>query len=198
MPDKKTGMPTAARSPWRDFFYSSKANKAMDNPIRRPRTIPDPTQGLLRSDHFQIAYATNDINRACDLFHDRFGIHEFRRLEGQLPAGGQIRVELAWVGTVMYELLTASGPGSELYVGRLPDDDFAIRHHHLGFLIHDAPQWQALMDTIARDGWHLLSKSDNPGLMQSCFVDVPELGHYVEYLFPEPAGLAFFESVPGN
>lgn len=170
----------------------------MPNFITRPDAAFDPTAGLLRIEHFQMAYATNDIDRACDLFGERFGIREFRRLEGPLPAGGQIRVELAWVGTIMYELLTASGPGSDLYVGRLPGDGFAIRHHHLGFLIHDDAQWQALLDKITGDDWTMPSKSHNPGFMQSCFVDVPELGHYFEYIHPEPAGLAFFESVPGN
>ena len=170
----------------------------MPNFITRPDAVFDPTAGLLRIEHFQMAYATNDIDRACDLFRERFGIREFRRLEGPLPAGGQIRVELAWVGTIMYELLTASGPGSDLYVGRLLGDGFAMRHHHLGFLIHDDTQWQALLEKIASDGWTMPSKSHNPGFMQSCFVDVPELGHYFEYIFPEPAGLAFFESVPGN
>ena len=41
-------------------------------------------------------------------------------------------------------------------------------------------------------------KSNNPGFLQKCFVDVPELGHYFEYIFPEQAGIDFFERVPGN
>ncbi len=168
----------------------------MKRPIDRFR--PDPASGLLHAEQFQMAYATNDIDRACVLFRQRFGIGEFRRLEGPLPAGGHIRVELAWVGGIMYELLTATGPGSDLYVGRLPSNDFAVRHHHLGFLIHNQEQWDGLMATVTRNGATLLSKSHNPGFMQSCFVDAPELGHYFEYIFPEPAGLAFFESVPGN
>ena len=166
--------------------------------IRRPGATPGPAERLLGADHFQMAYATNDIDRACSIFSDRYGIRQFRRLEGALPAGGQIRVELAWVGTIMYELLTAHGPGSELYVGRLPAPGFAIRHHHLGFLIHDENQWDALLQAIVRSGWTMPSRSSNPGFMQSCFVDAPELGHYLEYIFPEPAGLAFFEGVPGN
>lgn len=98
----------------------------------------------------------------------------------------------------MYELLTAEGPGSEIFMVRLPREDFAIRHHHLGFLIHDEHEWHALHTGIRSTGRTLLSQSSTPGFMQSCFVDAPELGHYLEYLFPEPAGLAFFESVPGN
>lgn len=166
--------------------------------MKRPEFHSDLATGLLRTEHFQMAYATNDIERACDLFRQRLGIREFRRLEGPMPSGGRIHVELAWVGNTMYELLTAEGPGSELYMTRLPDDGFALRHHHLGFLIPDEAQWQALMATIEREDWNLLSKSHAQGFMHSCFVDVPELGHYFEYLFPEPAGLEFFEGVPGH
>jgi catechol 2,3-dioxygenase-like lactoylglutathione lyase family enzyme len=166
--------------------------------VRRPNATFGPGNGLLRNDHFQVAYATNDIDRACALFRDRLGIREFRRLEGNLPAGGGIRVELAWVGSTMYELLTASGPGSDIYVDRLPPDSFAVKHHHLGFLIHDQAQWDALEADAARIGMPLLGKRNNAGFLQSCFVDVPELGHYFEYLFPEPAGIEFFENVPAN
>lgn len=166
--------------------------------MKRPSGLFNPSEGLLRAEQFQMAYATNDIERARDIFQRRFGIQSFRRLEGPLPAGGHIHIELAWVGTLMYELLTATGPGSELYVGRLPQDRFAIQHHHLGFLIRDEAQWQGVLSQVETNGWTLLSKNNTPGFMQSCFVDVPELGHYFEYLFPEPAGLAFFEGVPGN
>jgi catechol 2,3-dioxygenase-like lactoylglutathione lyase family enzyme len=145
-----------------------------------------------------VAYATNDIDRACEIFGNRFGIRNFRRLEGPLAAGGHIRVELAWVGGTMYELLTASGPGSDIYVNRLPSDSFAIRHHHLGFLVHDEAQWAALETDAARAGRTLLEISKTAGFLQKCFVDVPELGHYFEYIFPEPAAIDFFENVPGN
>ncbi len=166
--------------------------------MKRPEASIDPAAGLLRTEQFQIAYATNDIARARDIFGERYGIREFRRLEGQMPSGGHIHVELAWVGTIMYELLTASGPGSELYVGRLPQDRFAIQHHHLGFMIRSAAEWEALMQRIERNGETLLHSNNNAGFLRSCFVDAPDLGHYFEYVFPEPAGLAFFESVPGN
>ena len=166
--------------------------------MKRPHATFDPAAGLLRTEQFQIAYATNDIERARKLFEERYGIKAFRRLEGQLPAGGHIHIELAWVGSTMYELLTATGPGSALYIGKLSTNEFAIRHHHLGFLIHSEAEWNALLTEIAHKGWNMPSKSSNPGFMQSCFVEVPELDHYFEYLFPEAAGLAFFESVPSN
>src|SRR5579859_3069181 len=91
--------------------------------LKRPDAAFGPAKGLLRTEHFQMAYATNDIGRAMALFRDRYGINEFRTLAGQLPAGGHIHIELAWVGTIMYELMTASGPGSDIYMNRLPPGD---------------------------------------------------------------------------
>ncbi len=165
----------------------------------RPASSFDPAAGLLRTEHFQMAYATNDIDHACALFRDRYGIREFRRLEGPLAAGGHIRVELAWVGTIMYELLTAHGEGSSIYMSRLPPGDgFRLKHHHLGYMIADDAGWAALMAEVETKGHTLSHLSHNTGFMKSCFVDAPELGHYLEYICPEPAGLAFFESVPGN
>jgi len=157
----------------------------------------DPGHGLALAEHFQMAYATNDIDQACAFFSQRLGIREFRRLEGQMPAGGHIRVELAWVGALMYELITASGPGSDVYVGRLPKDGgLVIKHHHLGYLIHDQTQWDALLEGAARDGFIVPYANETPGFLKACFVDVPQLGHYLEYIFPEPAGLDFFANVP--
>ncbi|HEX7874342.1 MAG TPA: VOC family protein [Sphingobium sp.] len=162
-----------------------------------PRTSDrfDPASGLLRAEHFQMAYATNDVEQARALFGQRLGIKDFTRLEGPLAMGGAIRVELAWVGTIMYELIEATGPGSELYMDRLPTGDgFHLRHHHLGYLVHDQAQWDGVMAAAAREGWAVPYSNRNP-MMAACFVDVPELGHYLEYLFPEQAGIDFFNGV---
>src|SRR6516162_2631068 len=100
----------------------------MQNVIRRPAATPNPGSGLVRYDHFQVAYATSDIERACRVLSERFGIKEYRGLEGQLPTGGRVHIELAWAGGTMYELVHASGPGSEFFTSVLPANGFAIRH----------------------------------------------------------------------
>ncbi len=164
----------------------------------RPALSPDLTRGLLRAEHFQIAYATNDIDRAKALFSERYGITQWTRLEGQLPTGGQIRVELAWVGTLMYELMWSSGEGSAIYMDRLPaEPGLHIKHHHLGYLLDEAG-WDALMVTVELEGHAMPHVNHNPGFIKSCFVDAPELGHYLEYICPQPAGATFFESVARN
>lgn len=167
--------------------------------LTRPESALSAGAGLLRAEHFQMAYATNDIEAAKALFAQRLGITAFTPIGGPTPAGGEIRVELAWVGTIMYELMTARGPGSEIVMGRLPQGSgFAIKHHHLGYLVRDATEWDALEAEVARAGWTMPHKSVNLGFMISCFVDVPALGHYLEYIMPEPAGLDFFQNVARN
>lgn len=168
-----------------------------------PRHLPQPqlAQGLWRAEHFQIAYATNDMDRACAQFKNQLGITAFRRLEGALPAGGSIRVELAWAGPVMVELLTAEGAGSAIYMDRLmqhrpSDTGFAIQLHHLGYLVADQSQWDAMLSKAADCGFAVPHSNNNPGFLRSCFVDATPLGHYLEYILPEPAGLDFFRSVP--
>jgi hypothetical protein len=169
-----------------------------DGLVKRQGAVLDPARGIIHAEHFQIAYNTNDIVRAQEVLANRYGIRAFRTLAGQLPEGGSIHIELAWVGPVMYELLTAEGPGSTVYRKGLPEDGFAMRHHHLGYLVHDGAQWDALMKAVQDGGWNMPNCRNNPGFLRSCFVEAPELGHYLEYVFPEDAGRQFFESVPHN
>lgn len=156
---------------------------------------PDPGAGLLRAEHFQMGYVTNDLDRARALFAD-LGVPDFRRLEGRMPRGGAIRADFAWVGPLMYELIEATGDGSDVYDWCLPDGDgFHLRHHHLGYLVETRARWDALIAQAAAAGWAMPYRNANP-LLEACFVQVPGLPHYLEYLLPEPAGLDFFDSVP--
>ncbi|MFT3928794.1 MAG: hypothetical protein QM709_00740 [Spongiibacteraceae bacterium] len=166
--------------------------------MKRPASSFNAADGLLRAEHFQVAYATTDIEQAKQVFADRYGIKNYRQLKGQMPTGGHIHIELAWVGSTMYELVTSSGPGSETFMSDLPSEGFALRHHHLGFLISSDAEWNAMLIGVERNGGRILSKSENTGFMKTCMIKIPELGHCLEYLFPEPAGLAFLENVPAN
>ncbi len=164
--------------------------------LQRPTPVFDPARGLLNNEHFQMAYVTSDLARATEVFSERFGIGEFRHIGGEMPSGGHIDVKLAWVGSIMYELIHCRGPGSEMYMKELPAEGFAIRHHHLGYLVHDDSAWDKLLATIEHGGWRITQINDNQGFMKHCYVHVPELGHYFEYIFPEKTGIEFFEQVP--
>ncbi|CAN7514088.1 hypothetical protein LJR219_003594 [Phenylobacterium sp. LjRoot219] len=170
----------------------------MKQALSRPAPVYAAGAGLFRNDHFQMAYATTDMVQAKALFSKRYGVKEWRPLEGALPAGGQIHIELGWAGGTMYELVWADGPGSEVFRAGLPADGFAIRHHHLGYYVPTAEAWAALKAEVAQQGLKVLHVTDVPGFLQAIIVDTPELGHYLEYIFPEQAGVGFFEGTPSN
>lgn len=166
--------------------------------LPRPPAPVSPGEGLLRKDHFQVSYVTNDLERACEVFAQRYGIDQFDYLRGPRPEGGRIAVALAWVGGTMYEIIEAEGPGTEFYNDSLPAGEFAIRFHHLGFLMHDRESWRALEREFGQKGWRIVATTLGSGFMDAYYVEAPELGHYLEYIYPEPPGLDFFLKVPVN
>ena len=168
----------------------------MDFLLKRRAPVCNPGEGLFLAEHFQMAYVTTDIEKTCQLFGSHLGIRQFRRLEGALAAGGRIRAEFAWVGSIMYEIIQASGPGSELYMDRLPPGGgFAMKHHHLGYLVQSREQWDSMIAKAIGMGWSVPYRNDNP-LVEVAFIDAIELGHYLEFFLPKQAGLDFFDSVP--
>jgi len=166
--------------------------------VRRPAPPVAARPGFMAGDQFQTAYVTNDLDRACETLRQAYGIETFSFLEGEMAGGGFIRVAFAWVGGTMYEIIDAKGPDDAFYTARLPKDEFALRFHHLGFLIHSQEAWDGLRAEIAADGRPIAFESRNPGFLDAMYIEAPELGHYLEYLFPEEGGVAFFEAVPAN
>jgi hypothetical protein len=168
----------------------------MDYLLPRPPGMFDPSKGLLRAEQFQTAYLTNDLDRAKTLFTERLGIRDFQDLGGPLPHGGTIRVALAWVGTIMYELMETEGSEISVYADWLPREaGFHIRHHHLGYILHDRPQLDGVETAARAVDWPVAHRNANP-LVEVMFVHAPELGHYLEYMLPTAAGLDFFNGVP--
>lgn len=166
--------------------------------LSRPAPLPGPGAGLMRSEVFQIAYATNDMDRACAIFAEQFGVKAFRRLEGALPEGGHVRMEIGWASGMMYELVCASGAGGDVFRTHLPEEGFAIRLHHLGYFLPSAEAWEAVLKEIKASGRVIARETSIPGFLKAVIVEAPELGHYLEYILPEPGGLEFFQGAPNN
>jgi hypothetical protein len=171
---------------------------AMKDVLARPAPRIAPGAGLFRNDHFQIAYNTTDMDRAVALFARRFGIKEFRRLEGPLSAGGKVRMEIAWAGGVMYELIWAEGAGSDVFRAGLPTDGFAMRVHHLGYHVPSAAAWDAVQRDVQKENLKILHSTNVSGFLKAIIVEDTDLGHFLEYIYPEAGGIAFFENAPNN
>ncbi len=157
------------------------------------------SHALLPGEHFQSAYLTNDIDRACQLFAEQLGVASFQRLEGEIPSGGHIRVELAWVGSVMYELMQTTDSVERVYASQpQPDDQFTLVHHHLGYVASDRQQWDQILASAQTNGFEIAYRNRTEGFLEVCFIYVPWLPHYLEYFLLEPAGQSFLQDVPKN
>lgn len=162
------------------------------------RKLPRASNGLLGREHAHSAWVTNDLDRAIEVFRNRYGVAQFCLIEGPLPSGGNIRVAFAWAGGQVLEIISASGPGSEFYNELLPGTEFAIRFHHLGFIVHDDAGWQKLEADLAAGDWEIVHRSLSGTFIDAYYVKAPELGHYLEYVRPFAAGVEFYASVPAN
>lgn len=157
-----------------------------------------PGSGLLCREHSHSAWVTNDMARAVEIFAQRYGVSDFRFIEGPMPGGGHIHVAFAWAGGQVLEIIRASGPGTAFYNELLPDDGFAIRFHHLGFVIHDQAGWDSLEAEIRSGGWQVAHQSLTGSFIDAYYIKAPELGHYLEFVRPFAAGIDFYAAVPAN
>ena len=165
--------------------------------LNRPVPIYDPAKGLLNNEHFQIAYVTNDLDRAVKIFRTRFGVSRFRANDDVMEGGTRVGVRSAWIGGMMYELCSGAGPGMDVYTDWAPPDgEFVLRLHHFGYLIPDELAWQALEQQIAEGGWKVRTRSNIPGFFRGCYIEAPELGHFLEFILPGPGLLERMNATP--
>jgi len=152
--------------------------------------------GMLCKEHSHSAWVTNDLDRAMEIFSSRYGIGEFSFLEGKPTVGSKIKVAFAWAGGQVLEIIQASGPGYEFSNEMLPDDEFAIRFHHLGFIVHDEADWKQLEQELKEGDWSIPLSTLAGDFIDAYYIKAPELGHYLEYVRPHAAGDDFYNAVP--
>jgi hypothetical protein len=153
----------------------------------------------------QIAYVTNDIDRARAIFQTIYGVEKWLDLAGMSgrqtvsinARNGpiQIRGMIAYVGAVQFELIQPVVDPERLYTDFLPaDGTFAIRFHHLGFNQKGVKDVRALEQSLRHD--HAVPMATDSDTMPVFYADArARLGHYLEY-FSLPA--AFDALIPKN
>jgi hypothetical protein len=155
-------------------------------------------QGMLSKEHSHTAWVTNDLDRALEIFARRYGVNGCTFLEGDGPQGSHIKVAFAWAGGQVLEIISARGPGFEFYNKMLSEGEFAIRFHHLGFVVHDEADWQGLEREIHDGNWHVSLSQLSGDFIDAYYIEATELGHYLEFVRPFAAGDAFYNAVPVN
>jgi len=147
--------------------------------------------------HFQIAYATNDLDQAKTLFAERFAIRDW--ITPPVPQnGGADRAALAWKGNGQFELVEPGPAGNSVYRNWLREDGgFALRLHHLGYIV-EAP-FDGIPMACDRAGYPVAFDSGPQSVGRWLFADSHQaLGHYLEFVMLTDAGRAFDRSIPRN
>lgn len=145
---------------------------------------------------FQLAYVTNDVAKAADLFRTRFATGPFTQIE----FGDIMTIGLAFAGRTMIEVIQpindATGIYSEWIAGI---DGFALRQHHYGILVDSVEELAAIRAAHVDSGTPVATEGSMPGSLDFLYVDtVPLLGHYLEYVRLDEGGREMFRGVEGS
>ena len=154
----------------------------------------------------QIAYVTNNLDRAKALFQADYGVRRWLDLgaaagrtsiviQARDGARIEIRAAIAYVGATQFELIQPVDDPDGLYTDVLRGERaFAIRLHHLGFRQDGAPAVRALEARLKIT--HAIPLATESELTPVVYADArDQLGHYLEY-FSLPAD--FDDRIPRN
>ncbi|MBV1688884.1 VOC family protein [Novosphingobium sp. G106] len=150
------------------------------------------------SNHFQVAYVVDDIERGMNFFRDNFAIAKWHFIDSSGPDSPVNAMATAYIDNIMVELLQPSALPS-IYRNWLQPGGPGIRFHHLGYLVKTEEDWQATLNTLRNNGFADAYSDDVPDVLNFIYADTTkELGHYCEYIFLKPGGLEMFAPVPRN
>jgi hypothetical protein len=147
---------------------------------------------MLLEPHFQNAYVTRDMDRALAALRTQHNIDSFKCYEAAITvttASGtgpaRMKVALAWLGTLQYELIQPVSGLVDVYQDALRDmaANQLLRFHHVAVRTID---WNQLRDGIGKHRKTVVLEGATEGL-RFVYVDARDtLGHYVEYVWMTP------------
>lgn len=157
----------------------------------------------LFANFFQIAYVTNDFEKAVRVFRTDYGIPDFLIRDGEYtvntPQGPEhivMRAGLAFVGDTNIELIQSTAGDSKFYDQVLPSDRFAIAHHHIGFHIKELDAWTKFRENIGNSGNRIAVEGSSEAVKWIYVDKRQELGHLLEYVWMGPALLELMKAAP--
>lgn len=139
--------------------------------------------------HSQIAYVTNDLDRALGIWRDEFDVPSFHVFTNDSPGlesshPFQLRIALAIVGGTEIELIEPLHGSAPLHAEPLPaDGSFAMCFHHVAMRIHgDLADYEAHMASLDPERHPVVWSGSLANLMRYAYTDERRtLGHYVEH-----------------
>jgi hypothetical protein len=151
--------------------------------------------------HCQVAYVTNDIDRAVAVFTEQYGapgFFQFSTDQPGMPAGPRIKIALAKVGGVEIELIEPIGDSAPLFSDVLPGgDDLAIRFHHVAIRVDGSlADWEAHKASIDFARHPIVFSGELEDKLRYFYTDERgTMGHYVEHVWQSPELLAQMAAV---
>jgi hypothetical protein len=154
---------------------------------------------------YQIAYVTNDLEQALEVFRTVYGAPSFLvldadyavRYRGQ-PGQMKLRLALCNLNGVQIEVIEAGEGCIDLYREGLPAEGFGLAHHHVAMKIagtlEDWRRWRAEM--AAGDRGFVLEGDLGESAQFAYLDDRRRLGHYTEYLWSLDGGAGMDASLP--
>ena len=153
---------------------------------------------------YQVAYVTNEFERALQQCARTHGAHQFARLPGLRYETGPGRaaichVALAYVGDTEIEVIQPLEGDVGFYREALPATGFALRFHHLARLYDTREEVEAQIAAYRLEGRALPVDGSSPGSARYYYADFrAELGHYIEGIWFEPAARQWLGTIPRN
>lgn len=158
--------------------------------------------GLLSGRFFQMAYVTNDFDRALVEFGKKANIARFfegRDSEFEVGPGRQAKahVALAFVGGIQIEIIQPLGGHDQVYRQILSGDGYQLHHHHEAHVLDTIEEFVATKEAARIAGYEIVIEADLEPYRYFYADTRAFLGHHLEFFyFTEDAIRYFNEVVP--
>lgn len=146
----------------------------------------------------QLAYVTNDFDRALTVFGERHGVMRFLELrEFTLQTGAdqfaEVNIAIAMVDGMEIEIIQPLDGADKVYRCALAGKDFQVRFHHIGERVESLECFEHLKREVTAASRRIdLWGSSVNGAHYFYVDDRDTLGHHVEYIYRAPDDLAAF------
>ena len=151
---------------------------------------------------FQIAYVTNDFERALGELESRFGLAGMLRTDPlivELDAGtrAQLRHAVGYVGALQFEVVQPVAGAVEVFTRGLPAGGFHLALHHVCVDVATEAEFEAALARHRANGTEILFEGRRVGRSRFAFADTrAQLGHMIEILHATPEGRAARAGIP--
>jgi hypothetical protein len=141
----------------------------------------------------QVAYVTNDLERALAHFDRNAGVKrflQFRDLEVAIGPGVAARchIALALSGGAEIEVIEPIGGADGVYRDGLSATDFALNFHHVAYTLPSLEALTSLKAALRARGAPIAMEAVTDNGLAYFYADLRKpFGHFVEYVFGTPA-----------